>query len=103
MSLVSLRANGVLDKVRHETVTVGDVSTLIVPRNENRRLLIIQNDGNTSVYISHGEPATVHHGIRIDAGDKLECSHSNATICNHAVYAIKNTGGAALLLITEGE
>ena len=103
MTLLALRSNSLLDTMRHESVQVGTTSVLIVPANQNRRLLLIQNDSNKVVYLCHGGPAELHKGIRLEAnGGQIECSHNTASICSHAVYAIRDGMGTSTLLITEG-
>lgn len=100
-TLLALKADDSL-KMKHKVVVVYNTSVQVIEKNEERRFLLIMNDGSEDVYIKFGEPAVVHEGIRINRGEGSAFSLCQTTMCNDEVNAIHSKTFGVALLITEG-
>lgn len=102
-TLVGLEAGDPLETITHYVVNVAKTSTLVVPKQEGRRYLLLINDSNETIYISHNVEASLNFGIRIEKnGGRLEMSLMNGSICCQSLYAIQATNTPKRLLVTEG-
>lgn len=102
-TLNGLRSGDMLDKVKHTVAEVGNASSLVVEANPYRRHLLIINDSDETIYITHLVPAQIHFGMRVERnGGRMEFSQDKNNVCAHAIYAIQAKPQSKRLLITEG-
>lgn len=88
-------------RVTQSTVTVGNISTLVLAQNEKRQHLLLQNDSDEVIYVAIGKAAALNAGIRLAAaGGTFEMAAGSA-VYTHAIYAIC-TSGSKKLLVTSG-
>lgn len=103
-TLLGTHVDDELDRLGHYDVDVKNVSTPVLPANANRRYVMFINDSNETVYMAFGEPARLHHGIRLEKnGGKLEFALCWSNLYGGEVNAIHGAGGVKRLLVTEGE
>jgi len=81
-------------------VTVGNTSTLVLAANADRKVASFVNDSDETIYLSRGNAAELHKGIRLNAnGGSFEISGVNLYTGN--IYAICESGGK-VLCVEEG-
>jgi hypothetical protein len=80
---------------------VTNASTLVIPRNFDRKYCLIQNDSDTVIYLCLGQAAQVNAGIRLNAnGGSYEINV--VTLFNGDVYAIHGGAGNKGLCYQQG-
>ena len=92
--------NGSLANVTHTPIIVLTSTTVVLAANLNRKYLLIENDSDTTIYISYGVAAANNQGVRLNANGG---SHEfpAGLIFTGAINAI-NSSGSKNLLVTEG-
>jgi hypothetical protein len=91
----------VANNVINDSVSIGNVSTLVLAANPDRRYLFLVNDSDESIYVSLGSAAVMNTGILLTSqGGALTLD--TTTMWTGSVYAISATGGKNLT-ICEGE
>jgi hypothetical protein len=58
---------GEVTNITNFAVTVGTSSTQVLAANSNRKLLILVNDSDETMYVSLGATATLNNGIRLNS------------------------------------
>lgn len=82
-------------------VDVGTQSTLVLAANPLRRYAAIVNDSDTDIYLSIGQAAQPHAGIRLNAqGGVYEINGTN--LHGEAIYAVHAGTGLKRLCVVEG-
>ena len=88
------------------TAAADEAGTLAVA-NVNRKYLRLQNDSDTTVYLSLGGSADVNTGIRLNmAGSPdsvYEMTRGQSNIYTGQVTGKHGGSGAKLILVTEGQ
>lgn len=79
------------------THTATTTSTEAVPRNTNRRYLLIQNNGGVTIYVRFGSAHSGSEGVWIAAGGNFEPN----VVPVDAVY-VRSATSTALVSIYEG-
>jgi hypothetical protein len=102
-TLQSLTVGNMLSKMTHTFAEVGNTSTLVTGENQNRLYLLLINDSDETMYVSHSVPAKMHEGIRVEKnGGRWECRLMDSNLCPHALYAIQSKAQTKRLLVSEG-
>lgn len=102
-SMNSLRSGDMLDKVQHSVVDVGNTSILVVAPNPFRRHLLIINDSDETIYLSHSVEAQMNFGMRVERnGGWVDFSLEKNNLCPNSIYAIQAKSQKKRLLVTEG-
>lgn len=78
-----------------QTVAVNTTAQELLPVNSYRTYLLIQNNGNGSIYINFTGTATVANGIKIDAEEAYE----PAAVPSNAISIISD--GSASVIVVE--
>jgi hypothetical protein len=77
-----------LDNPANGFVSIGMVSTLVRPANDERRYLLLVNDSNAEIYLSLGTAAAAFIGIRLNASGGWYEMLDGQNLYTGAVYAI---------------
>jgi len=77
-------------------VTVGIGSTVVLAANASRKVALIVNDSDETIYLSYGGTATLNSGIRLNASGGA----IREELYTGAINAI-STSGSKILTVTE--
>jgi len=80
----------------NKVVTAGTSAVDLLPEGQDRRKLIIQNQGSSNVWVAFGEDATTSNGILLKPGLALVYEHPN--VPDDRISAISDQAGQSVVV-----